>query len=207
MSFAAHADGAPRPDVAVGAGAGRTAPSAGAAPTRPGVDEPGPAATNAPGLGPAIPPPPCRAMVEPLRRVAGARPTTRRPHVHRDWARPCHLSTGTGAPRPHLHRDWAHPAHICAGIGFTPPTSAHRLGSPRPHLHWDWAPPAHICIGICPLCRRADACGKAATGARSVPERCGSGNFGGASGNFRFASTDEPVEVRCAIFVAGVAAR
>ena len=27
-----------------------------------------------------------------------------------DWAR----------PRPHLHRDWAHPAHICTGTGLAP---------------------------------------------------------------------------------------
>ena len=25
-----------------------------------------------------------------------------------------------GPPRPHLHRDWAHPAHICTGTGLTP---------------------------------------------------------------------------------------
>jgi hypothetical protein len=49
------------------------------------------------------------------------------PHLHRDWAHPCHIcSSGTGPPSPHLHRDrapphlrrdWALPAHICAGIG------------------------------------------------------------------------------------------
>jgi hypothetical protein len=24
------------------------------------------------------------------------------------------------APLPHLHRDWAHPRHICTGTGITP---------------------------------------------------------------------------------------
>ena len=27
---------------------------------------------------------------------------------------------GLGSPRPHLHRDWAHPSHICTGTGLTP---------------------------------------------------------------------------------------
>jgi hypothetical protein len=44
----------------------------------------------------------------------------------RDWA-----------PLPHLHRDWAHPCHICIGTGLTPATSAPGLGSPLPHLHRD----------------------------------------------------------------------
>jgi hypothetical protein len=41
----------------------------------------------------------------------GATPTTSAPrlgsplpHLHRDWAHPCHI------------RDWAHPSHICTGI-------------------------------------------------------------------------------------------
>jgi hypothetical protein len=46
---------------------------------------------------------------------------------------------GLGSPLPHLHRDWARPCHICTGIGPTPATSAWRLGSPLPHLHRDWA--------------------------------------------------------------------
>jgi hypothetical protein len=29
-----------------------------------------------------------------------------------------------GSPLPHLHRDWAHPCHICAGTGLTAATSA-----------------------------------------------------------------------------------
>jgi hypothetical protein len=33
-----------------------------------------------------------------------------------------------GSPLPHLHRDWAHPCHICTGTGLTPATSAPGLG-------------------------------------------------------------------------------
>ena len=53
---------------------------------------------------------------------------------------------GLGSPQPHLHRDWAHPCHICTGAGLTPAesasgtglapaTSAPGLGSPLPHPH------------------------------------------------------------------------
>jgi hypothetical protein len=70
------------------------------------------------------------------------------PHLHRDWAHPCHICIGTGPipttsapglrrPLPHLHRDWAHPAHICAETGPAPATSAPGLGPPLPHLHRD----------------------------------------------------------------------
>ena len=31
---------------------------------------------------------------------------------------------------PHMHRDWAHPCHICRGTGLTPATYAPGLGSP-----------------------------------------------------------------------------
>ncbi len=69
------------------------------------------------------------------------------PHLHRDWARPCHICTGTGltpatsapglgSPLPHLHRDWARPCHSCTGTGLT-----------RPHPHRDWAHPCHISQG------------------------------------------------------------
>ena len=54
---------------------------------------------------------------------------------------------GLGSPLPHLHRDWAHPCHICTGAGLTPAASAPGLGSPWPHLHRDWAHPGHICTG------------------------------------------------------------
>ncbi len=55
----------------------------------------------------------------------------------------------THSPRcvsvPHLHRDWAHPCHICTGTGLTPATSAPGLRSPLPHLRQDCAHPCHIC--------------------------------------------------------------
>ncbi len=40
---------------------------------------------------------------------------------------------GLGSPRPHLHRNWAHPSHICTGTGLALPTSAPGLGSPAIH--------------------------------------------------------------------------
>jgi hypothetical protein len=46
-------------------------------------------------------------------------------------------AAGCGVPLPHLHRDWAHPCHVCAGSGLTPATSAPGLGSPLPRLHRD----------------------------------------------------------------------
>jgi hypothetical protein len=78
------------------------------------------------------------------------------PHLHRDWARPCHICTGTGlapptsapglgSPLPHLHRDWARPSHICTGTGPTPGTSAPGLSSPRPHLRRDRPLPRRSC--------------------------------------------------------------
>jgi hypothetical protein len=64
---------------------------------------------------------------------------------------------GLGAPLPHLHRDWAHPRHICTGTGLTPTHMCTRIrhdlrpqlhqnwARPCPHLHWDWACPCHSC--------------------------------------------------------------
>ena len=45
-----------------------------------------------------------------------------------------------GSPRPHLHRDWAHPAHICTGTGLTPATSAPG--------HCDKARPRLVCLPL-----------------------------------------------------------
>ncbi len=39
------------------------------------------------------------------------------------------VSPGLGSPPPHLHRDWAWPRHICTGTGLGPATSAPGLGS------------------------------------------------------------------------------
>ena len=75
---------------------------------------------------------------------------------------------GLGAPVPHLHRDWAHPCHICTGTWLAHATSAPGLGPTLPHLHRDWATSApatgvtpatsapglahrcHICTGTWP---------------------------------------------------------
>ena len=35
-------------------------------------------------------------------------------------------ATRLGSPHPHLHRDWAHPAHICSGTG-PPQLISHRI--------------------------------------------------------------------------------
>ena len=37
---------------------------------------------------------------------------------------------GASRCRPHLRRDWARPCHICAGTGLAPATSAPGLSSP-----------------------------------------------------------------------------
>ncbi len=57
------------------------------------------------------------------------------------------VTPSLGATVPRLHRDWAHPSHVCTGTRLTPPTSAPGLGSPLPRLHRDWAHPSHICTG------------------------------------------------------------
>ena len=57
-------------------------------------------------------------------RRRGSRPSTATigrhgplPHLHRDWARPCHICTGTGGHPCHICNgtDRAHPCHICTG--------------------------------------------------------------------------------------------
>ncbi len=82
-------------------------------------------------------------------RSAPDTPYSPLPHLHWDWARRCHICTGTGliratsalgldSPLPHLRWDWLAPA-----------TSALGLGSPLPHLHREWAHPCRcqICVG------------------------------------------------------------
>ncbi len=54
---------------------------------------------------------------------------------------------GLGSGVPHLHRDWARPCHTCTGTLLSRATSAPGLGPPLPHLHRDWARPCHICTG------------------------------------------------------------
>jgi hypothetical protein len=70
-------------------------------------------ATSAPGLGPPL------------------------PHLHRDWARPGHIYTGT---RPA-------PATSALGLGLTPSTSASPGPGLGPPCHRDWARPGHIRTG------------------------------------------------------------
>jgi hypothetical protein len=45
---------------------------------------------------------------------------------------PATSALGLGSPLPHLHWDWARPCHICTGTGLAPATSALGLGSPPP---------------------------------------------------------------------------
>jgi hypothetical protein len=39
------------------------------------------------------------------------------------------VSLGLGSPLPHLHRDWARPRHICTGTGLGPASLAPRTDS------------------------------------------------------------------------------
>jgi len=55
------------------------------------------------------------------------------PHLHRDWARPCHICTGR-------FQDWARPCHIHICTGLAPAAYAPGL-HPLPHRHRDWALP------------------------------------------------------------------
>jgi hypothetical protein len=59
----------------------------------------------------------------------------------------CDTTLRSIAPLPHLHRNWAHPCHICTGTALAPATSAPGLRSPLPHLQRDWAHHCHICTG------------------------------------------------------------
>jgi hypothetical protein len=54
------------------------------------------------------------------------------PHLHRDWARPCHICAGTGA----------HSCRICTGAGLSiRPRLLRDWGSQLPHLHRDCKAP------------------------------------------------------------------
>ena len=67
----------------------------------------------------------CRAVRPLVRKIRGAprRPRSARPLIGPGWP-----------PLPHLHRDWAHPCHICAPFGTSVPRP---LGSPLPRLQQD----------------------------------------------------------------------
>jgi hypothetical protein len=83
--------------------------------------------------------------------------TLGRPHRHRDWARPCHIRTGTGLTPPHRHRDWARPCHICTQ---RPSVHTHgaltiEAGGPCvPGFHW----PQHGTADGVPATRLAGGC-------------------------------------------------
>jgi hypothetical protein len=88
-------------------------------------------------------------------------PTTARQQLHAragSVLTPPTSAPELGSPLPHLHRNWAHPCHICARTGLNPPTSALGLGSPLPHPHRDWAHPSHICTvsGLTPAISTPD---------------------------------------------------
>jgi hypothetical protein len=47
-----------------------------------------------------------------------------------EWADPVGIlimsaRSARGASLPHLHRDWAHPCYVCTGTGLTPPAHLH----------------------------------------------------------------------------------
>jgi hypothetical protein len=49
----------------------------------------------------------------------------RPPHLHRDWARRCHICAGTGLTRGHIFAGTGlTPCHVCAGTGTGPPCRA-----------------------------------------------------------------------------------
>jgi hypothetical protein len=86
-------------------------------------------------------------------------PAARRPHLHRDWAHPCHICAGTGLAPSHICTGPGSPRHICTGTGLTPPTSHTAPGLRRvsdgtqPLLRRDSArprrlpcPPAHPAV-------------------------------------------------------------
>ena len=94
----------------------------------------------------------CSAPVEDIQdhRLQRVRPQSDGQPSNHSGLTPATSAPGLGPPRPHLHRDWAHPCHICIRTGLTPATSAPGLGPPLPHLHRDWAHPTHICSGTGP---------------------------------------------------------
>ena len=58
------------------------------------------------------------------------------------WPTPATSAPGLGSPLPHLHRDWALPCHICteARLNPSPHICTGDRGSPLPHLQRDPIP-------------------------------------------------------------------
>jgi hypothetical protein len=72
--------------------------------------------------------------IAPAPRILSAPPP---PHLHRDWAHPCHICIGTGlTPARICAGTGLAPAHICAGTGLAPAHICAGTG----------LAPAHICI-------------------------------------------------------------
>ena len=71
------------------------------------------------------------------------------PHLHRDWAHPCHIRTGTGLSPAHTSTPerGSTPCRICAGTECTLPHLHRDWVPPRPLLRRNWAHPCHICTG------------------------------------------------------------
>ena len=87
-----------------------------------------------------------RRLVAQAAPVRGESPAARLPHAT--------AAPGLRSPPPHLHRDWAHPCHSCTGTGLTPATSAqctHRSLSQPCHIcldNWFAAAPSRIGTGL-----------------------------------------------------------
>jgi hypothetical protein len=73
----------------------------------------------------------------------GAEHARSRPYDVRKRAR----QTRDRSPLPHLLRDWARRCHICSGTGLVAAASAPGMGSSLPHLRRDWARRCHIFAG------------------------------------------------------------
>ena len=85
----------------------------------------------------------CRGLWQTSDAVAGDRTRHRMPS-----SSALSKSASTSSVRcPDLHRDWAHPCHICTGTGLAPAASSpglHQDWAPLPNLHRDWNPCGHI---------------------------------------------------------------
>ena len=91
-----------------------------------------------------------------FRRYSARAPTL--PHMHRDWAHPCHICTGTG-----LAPDG--PCHICTRMGLPPGTQAHGCANEGGRAR----AAAHPADGRCAHSRRA--CALACTASQPAQPR------------------------------------
>ena len=77
---------------------------------------------------------------------------------------PATSAQGLGPPRPHLHRDWAHPCHIYTGTGPAPATSAPGLRPTPGHICNGTGWPT-----VCCVCGRCQARTKRRARAQAQP--------------------------------------